>query len=182
MRTHFLSVQGISPAVEFEAHLRRRFLRSRTRSSAQQNFESRRFPAGSLHNLKCRGATRSSLSLGFSFGSYAPRKDFVLRTTSLRGWIAAGESHLHHSLLKTITEKCASIFREVARPLALPRSLRPRRPHALRILHLRRRFHRSRTRSSAKWNFESRRFPHGFTTQPEMPGRNSKLALLGFSF
>ena len=67
--------------------------------------------------------------------------------------------------------KCVSIFSR-CRGFPLPRSLRPRRPRAFRILHLRRRFHRSRTRSSTKQNFESRRSPHDSVTRPEMPGRN----------
>ena len=77
----------------------------------------------------------------------APAGDFVLRTTSLRGWTAANAEHLHH----TIFIKTANLVCRGAGDSHLPRSMRARSPH---VLSPRRRFQplRDEERSS-----ESRR-------------------------
>ena len=63
------------------------------------------------------------------------RGDFVLCTTSLRGWTAADAKHLHHTIfIKTANSVCQG-----AGDSHLPRSMRARSPHGLSP---RRRFHR----------------------------------------
>ena len=65
----------------------------------------------------------------------APAGDFVLCTTSLRGWTAADTKHLHHTIfIKTANSVCRG-----AGNSPLPRSMRARSPH---VLFPRRRFQR----------------------------------------
>ena len=57
----------------------------------------------------------------------APAGDFVLCTTSLRGWTAADTKHLHHTIfIKTANSVCRG-----AGDSHLPRSMKVRSPHVL---------------------------------------------------
>ena len=106
-------------------------------------FPRRRFQRGT----KFREPTGQHITAGDSAGALeldksssrhravwtAPAGDFVLRTTSLRGWTAADAKHLHH----TIFIKTANLFCRGAGDSHLLRSMRARSPH---VLSPRRRF------------------------------------------
>ena len=96
-----------------------------------------REPTGTVHHI---GNSVGALELDTSSSRHgadwtAPAGDFVLCTTSLRGWTAADAEHLHHTIfIKTANSVCRG-----AGDSHRPRSMRARSPH---VLFPRRRFQR----------------------------------------
>ena len=88
-----------------------------------------REPTGTVHHI---GNSVGALELDTSSSRHgadwtAPAGDFVLCTTSLRGWTAADAEHLHHTIfIKTANSVCRG-----AGDSHLPRSMRARSPHVL---------------------------------------------------
>ena len=88
-----------------------------------------REPTGTVHHI---GNSVGALELDTSSSRHgadwtAPAGDFVLCTTSLRGWTAADAEHLHHTIfIKTANSVCRG-----AGDSHLPRSMRARSPHGL---------------------------------------------------